>query len=67
MIPLLCQKVCRRYDVMWLSQSKATMKPFQFFTGWWLMVDTAAIYTPIGQWNNAYIVVTISGTLAMFM
>ncbi|KHN71437.1 Transmembrane protein 50A [Toxocara canis] len=40
---------------------------FMFFTGWWLMIDTAAIYTPIGQWNNVYIIVTISGTIAMFM
>lgn len=38
-----------------------------FFIGWWLMIDTAAIYTPVGQWNNVYIIVTICGTIAMFM
>ncbi|VDN03130.1 unnamed protein product [Thelazia callipaeda] len=38
-----------------------------FFMGWWLMIDTAAIYTPVGQWNNVYIVVTVCGTIAMFM
>lgn len=31
------------------------------------MIDTATIYTPIGQWNNVYIIVTVAGTIAMFM
>ncbi|KAK0425532.1 hypothetical protein QR680_009248 [Steinernema hermaphroditum] len=38
-----------------------------FFSGWWLLIDTAAVYTPSGAWNNVYIIITIAGTIAMFM
>ncbi|VDD94979.1 unnamed protein product [Enterobius vermicularis] len=37
-----------------------------FFAGWWLMIDTAAVYSP-KDWSNVYIIVTIFATVAMFM
>ncbi|GMT01863.1 hypothetical protein PENTCL1PPCAC_24037, partial [Pristionchus entomophagus] len=37
-----------------------------FFTAWWLMLDTAAVYGK-DDWNNVYIIVTVCSSLAMFM
>uniref|UniRef100_A0A914C1D9 Transmembrane protein 50A n=1 Tax=Acrobeloides nanus TaxID=290746 RepID=A0A914C1D9_9BILA len=38
-----------------------------FFGGWWLMIDTAANFTKTNEWSNVYIIVTIAGSIAMFM
>jgi len=45
----------------------AVVSSILFFSGWWIYIDTAAIYTSKGEWNNVYIIVTIAGTVAMFM
>lgn len=37
-----------------------------FFSAWWLMLDTAAVYEK-KDWNNVYIIVTVASSLAMFM
>ncbi|OZC08758.1 hypothetical protein X798_04172 [Onchocerca flexuosa] len=57
-------------DVDWESKRNAIascVSSAMFFVGWWMLIDTAAIYNPIGQWNNVYIIVTVCGTIAMFM
>ncbi|KAM3722303.1 Transmembrane protein 50B [Dirofilaria immitis] len=57
-------------DVDWDSKRNAVascISSAMFFIGWWLLIDTAAIYSPVGQWNNVYIIVTVCGTIAMFM
>ncbi|TKR93837.1 hypothetical protein L596_008217 [Steinernema carpocapsae] len=36
-----------------------------FFAGWWLLIDTAAIYAD--NWTNVYIIITVASTIAMFM
>jgi len=38
---------------------------FLFFFGWWIMIDTAIIHST--NWSNWYFVLTIVGTLTMFM
>lgn len=35
--------------------------------GIWLYIDTAAVYSESGNWNNAYIIVTVASVVAMFM
>ncbi|EFO19052.1 hypothetical protein LOAG_09441 [Loa loa] len=57
-------------DIDWDSKRNAVascISSAMFFFGWWLLIDTAAVYTPVGQWNNVYIIVTVCGTIAMFM
>ncbi|CAI5439568.1 unnamed protein product [Caenorhabditis angaria] len=39
---------------------------FLFFAGWWLMIDTAAVYDK-ADWTNVYFIITIASTIAMFM
>ena len=38
-----------------------------FFGAVWLMIDTSVAYTPSGEWSNAYFLLTLAGTVAMFM
>ncbi|CAJ0944271.1 unnamed protein product, partial [Mesorhabditis belari] len=37
-----------------------------FFSGWWLAIDTAAVYKK-DDWNNVYFIVTVASSIAMFM
>ncbi|CAJ0578211.1 unnamed protein product, partial [Mesorhabditis spiculigera] len=37
-----------------------------FFSAWWLVVDTAAVYSKL-DWNNVYFLITIASSIAMFM
>lgn len=37
-----------------------------FFSAWWMMIDTAAVYGK-EDWNNVYFIITVASTVAMFM
>ncbi|KAF7636531.1 hypothetical protein Mgra_00004119 [Meloidogyne graminicola] len=40
---------------------------FLFFFAWWLVIDTAVVYTPSGNWNNWYFTLAVACSLSMFM
>lgn len=39
----------------------------QFFTGWWLIIDVQAAYPQAEQFNKAYHVCGVFGTISLFM
>lgn len=45
----------------------AIVAGFLFFLAWWLMIDTAVVYTNAGHWNNWYFMLALASTFTMFM
>jgi len=39
----------------------------QFFAGWWFIIDVQAAYPETEQFNKAYHVCGVFGTLSLFM
>jgi len=43
------------------------MTLLQFFTGWWFIIDVQSAYPETEQFNKAYHVCGVFGTLSLFM
>jgi hypothetical protein len=40
---------------------------FQFFVGWWIIIDVAATYPDQNDFNHAFHTCGVVGTIAFFM
>jgi len=38
-----------------------------FFSAWWLIIDTAVVYSTDEKWTNIYFLLTAASTVSMFM
>ena len=56
-----------RRDILSHVMGRLSCVVFQFFTGWWIMIDCAAIYPSMSEMHHAYHVCGVIGTISFFM